>query len=134
MQYPLTFERYQEGLRNGKFLGLKCQNCSTYTFPAQMVCSSCGRSEMDVSEMKGEGTIRSFTVVRVAPEGLEPHYIVAMVELDEGPWATGNLFVQEPGEMNMSLIGRKVRLGSQPYRATSGSEEEARVLAFSLIV
>ena len=134
MQYPLTFEQYQEGLRNGKFMGLKCQNCSTYTFPAQMVCSSCGGRDLNVAEMKGEGTIRSFTVVRVAPEGLEPHYTVAMVELDEGPWVTGNLFVQEPEETNMSLIGRKVRLGSQPFRVAPETEEDMHVLAFKLIV
>ena len=134
MQYPLTFEQYQEGLRNGKFLGLKCRNCNTYTFPAQMVCSSCGRSDMDVSEMKGEGTIRSFTVVRVAPEGLKPHYIVAMVELDEGPWVTGNLLFQEPQETNMSLMGRKVRLGSQPYRAATEPDENMHVLSFNLMV
>ena len=133
MQYPLTFEQYQKGLRNGKFMGLKCRNCSTYTFPAQMVCSNCGGSDLKVAEMKGEGTIRSFTVVRVAPEGLEPYYTVAMVELDEGPWVTGNLFVQGPEETNMSLIGRKVRLGSQPYRAAPGSEEKAQVITFSLI-
>ena len=133
MQYPLTFEQYQEGLRNGKFMGLKCQKCNIYTFPAQMVCSSCGCRDLDAAEMKGEGIIRSFTVVRVAPEGLEPYYTVAMVELDEGPWVTGNLLVPEPEETNMSIIGRKVRLGSQPYRATIGSEEEAYVLTFNLI-
>ena len=133
MQYPLTFEQYQEGLRNGKFLGLKCRNCNAYTFPAQMVCSNCGRSDMDVSAMKGGGTIRSFTLVRVPPEGLEPYYIVAMVELDEGPWVTGNLFVENPDETNMSLIGRKVRLGSRPYQAAPESEEEAYVLTFNLI-
>jgi len=134
MQYPLTIEQYQEGLRNGKFMGLKCQNCNTYTFPAQMVCSNCVHSDLNVAEMKGEGTIRSFTVVRVAPEGLEPYYTVAMVELDEGPWVTGNLFVQESEETNMSLIGRKVRLGSQPYRAAAETDEDMHVLTFNLIV
>ena len=51
----------------------------------------------------------------------------------EGPWVTGNLFVQEPEETNMSLIGRKVRLGSQPYRAAHETDEDMHVLTFNLI-
>ena len=132
MQHPLTFEQYQEGLRSGKFLGLKCKNCREYTFPAQMVCSGCGHSEMDVISMNGEGTIRSYTAIRVAPEGLKPHYVVAMVELDEGPWVTGNLLVQESEEANMSLIGRRVTLDSRPYRVEPPPEKPMHVLAFRL--
>ena len=132
MQYPLTFEQYQDGLRNGKFLGVKCKKCSDYTFPVQMVCSGCGYSEWAVIEMNGEGTLRSYTAIRVAPEGMKPHYIVAMVELDEGPWVTGNLLVRETEETNMSLIGRRVKLGSQPYRVEPQPDGNMHVLTFHL--
>ena len=133
MQYPLTFEQYQEGLRNGKFLGLECRKCKAVTFPSQILCGTCGCTDLNVVEMKGEGTIRSFTVARVAPEGLKPPYIVAMVELDEGPWVTGNLSGQNPDEATMDLIGRKVRLGSRPYAAAPDSDEKPHVLTFKLI-
>ena len=82
--------------------------------------------------MNGEGTIRSYTAIRVAPEGMKPHYIVAMVELDEGPWVTGNLLVQESEETNMRLIGRRVRLGSRPYQVEPKPDENMHVLTFHL--
>ena len=33
MEYPLTFEQYQQGLREGKLMGLHCQSCEAYTVP-----------------------------------------------------------------------------------------------------
>jgi uncharacterized OB-fold protein len=133
MDYTLTFEQYQQGLSNGKFLGLRCENCGTLTFPSQGVCRDCGGKDLEVTEMKGEGTIRTFTVIRVAPEGMKPPYIVAMVELDEGAWAMGNLEDMNPEEAGMSLIGRRVKLGSQVVGKDATSGEDRRVLTFGLI-
>ncbi len=133
MDYTLTFEQYQKGLSNGKFLGLKCEKCGTVTFPSQGVCRECGGHDLKVTEMKGEGTIRTFTVIRVAPEGKKPPYIVTMVELDEGAWSMGNLEDMNPDEADMSLIGRRVKLGSQVVGKDATSGEDRRVLTFRLI-
>jgi uncharacterized OB-fold protein len=133
MDYTLTFEQYQQGLSNGKFLGLRCENCGTLTFPSQGVCRDCGGKDLKVTEMKGEGTIRTFTVIRVAPEGMKPPYIVAMVELDEGAWAMGNLEDVNPDEADMSIIGRRVKLGSQVVGKDATSGEDRRVLIFTLL-
>lgn len=133
MDYALTFEQYQKGLDNGKFLGLRCEKCGTVTFPSQGVCRDCGGKDLEVMEMKGEGTIRTFTVIRVAPEGMKPPYVVAMVELDEGAWSMGNLVGMNPDEAGMGLIGRKVRLGSQVVKGDPNSEEDLRVLTFTLL-
>ena len=133
MNYTLTFEQYQQGLSNGKFLGLRCENCGTATFPSQGVCRDCGGKDLEVLEMKGEGTIRTFTVVRVAPEGMKPPYVVAMVELDEGAWTVGNLVDMNPEEADMSLMGRKVKLGSQVVGKDAASGEDRRVLTFTLL-
>ena len=133
MDYTLTFEQYQQGLSNGKFLGLRCENCGTLTFPSQGVCRDCGGKDLKVTEMKGEGTIRTFTVIRVAPEGMKPPYIVAMVELDEGAWAMGNLEDVNPDEADMGLMGRKVKLGSQVVGQDATSGEDRRVLTFTLL-
>jgi uncharacterized OB-fold protein len=132
MEYKLTFEQYQKGLAEGKFLGLKCGKCDAYTFPPQGVCTECGDQDMEVTEMKGKGTLRNFTVIRVAPEGMKPPYIVAMVELDEGPWATGNLMEMNLEEADMSLIGRKVKLGSRAFKSDPRAEEDSYVLTFML--
>ena len=133
MEYKLTFEQYQQGLNDGKFLGLKCENCGTYIFPSQGVCSDCGSEKLEVTEIKGEGTIQTFTVIRVAPEGMTPPYIVAMVELEEGSWVTGNVVDMNPDEADMSLIGQKVKLGSRVAQEGADSEIDLHALTFSLI-
>jgi uncharacterized OB-fold protein len=84
--------------------------------------------------MKGKGTLRTFTVIRVAPEGMKPPYIVAMVELDEGPWAIGNLVDIAPDEADIGLMGRRVRLGSRLLeQGDTGREPNPHVLSFTLI-
>ncbi|MFH1350856.1 MAG: Zn-ribbon domain-containing OB-fold protein [Pseudomonadota bacterium] len=133
MEYKLTYEQYQQGLRGGKFLGLLCENCGAYTFPAQGVCRNCGGQKLNVAEMKGEGTLRTFTVVRVAPEGMKPPYIIAMVELDEGAWATGRVVDMNPDDADMSLIGKRVRFGTQAAERASDPENIPYFLTFRLL-
>jgi hypothetical protein len=83
--------------------------------------------------MGGEGTIRTFTVIRVAPLGMKPPYVVAMVQLDEGAYVTGNLVGITPDDASMDLIGKKIRLGSKTIPDDVHPEEERRVLTFELI-
>ena len=82
--------------------------------------------------MSGKGTIRTFTVVRVAPEGKIPPYVVAMVELDEGPWVMGNIINIDPNEASMSLIGEKVNLGSQVVEGDVYSIGDTHVITFTI--
>ncbi|MCP4666821.1 MAG: Zn-ribbon domain-containing OB-fold protein, partial [Deltaproteobacteria bacterium] len=131
---PLGFEQYQQGLGKGRFLGLKCDACGGYTFPPRGVCGDCGGWALKKAEMKGKGTLRSFTVIRVAPEGMKPPYIVALVELDEGPWAVGNLVDMNLDEADMGLMGRRVRLGSRDVKQEApGDGPHPQILCFTLI-
>jgi uncharacterized OB-fold protein len=89
---------------------------------------------MEVVELKGEGTLRTFTVIRVAPEGMKAPYIVAMVELNEGPWAVGNLVNLDPNDADIGLMGKKVKLESQTLDAPTGSDDPpVHVLTATLI-
>jgi uncharacterized OB-fold protein len=132
MEYPLTFEQYRQGLSEGKLLGLHCQSCGAYTVPPQGVCRNCQGQNLFPAEVKGEGLIRTFTVIRVAPEGKQPPYVLTLVELEQGPWVLGLLMGRDPEKTDMGLIGKKVRLGPHPV---NGSPEpgEVQVLEFNLI-
>ena len=133
METKITYEQYQGNLEQGKFIGLKCKGCEAVTFPPMSVCRGCSSPDCDVTELKGEGTLRTFTVIRVAPEGMKPPYIVAMAELDEGPWVLGNLVGINPDEADMGLMGKRVRLGSQTVRGDVYSLGDSRVLTFDLL-
>lgn len=90
MGYPLTYREFYESLKKGLLLALKCKSCGLLTTPPKICCAECGSTELEVVQLSGMGKIKTFTIIRVAPEGFEPPYIVAMVELDEalGLWET----------------------------------------------
>ena len=68
--------------------------------------------KMALKKFGKKGTVKTFTVSHVAPEGLKHPYIIAMVELDEGPWLMGNIIDVDPEKANMDLIGKAVSVGS----------------------
>ncbi len=133
MEYKLTFEDYNEALKEDRLLGLKCQSCGAITVPPKMVCQGCAGSELDITELKGTGKIRTFTTVFVAAEGREDEvpYIIVLVELDEGPWIMGNLDGIEPAKATMEIIGRKVKMGHKIFSGDKYSAGDAAGPLFS---
>ena len=129
-KYPLTYNEFRQGLSEGKLLGLKCHACGTYNLPPNGVCTSCGSSDVEVNSFAKKGTIRTFIVIRVAPEGFDPPFIVAMVELEDGPWLVGNVIGVEPENADMELIGKDVAIGYKSLPPIEG-EESAERIAFT---
>ena len=113
MEYKLSFQEYNEALKQNKLLGLKCRACGKITVPPKMVCRNCASPDLEVLELKGTGKIQTFTTCNVAPEGRENEvpYTILMVELDEGPWIMGNLTGIDPDKATVEeLIGKRVRM------------------------
>ena len=133
MEYRLAYREYAEELKRGKLLGLKCNKCGAYTAPPKKVCMQCASEDLDIAELSGKGTIRTFTVVRVPPEGFEAPYIVAVAELDEGPWLMGNIIDIEIDQATLDLIGKRVRVGSKTARGDKFSCGEVEVPTFTLV-
>ncbi len=114
MEAKLTFKEYNENLKQGRLSGLKCSGCGEVSAQPRLICAKCGGSLLETFELKGSGAIQTFTVNYVAAEGRESEvpYIVAIVELDEGPWIMGNIVGIKPEEATMDIMGRKVQMES----------------------
>ncbi|MDD4859177.1 MAG: Zn-ribbon domain-containing OB-fold protein [Dehalococcoidales bacterium] len=112
MEYKLTFKEYNEALKTGKLLGLKCKDCGSITAPPKMVCRKCGSAELEIVPLKGAGKIRTFSTINVAAEGREAEcpYVIVMVEMEEGPWLLGSIAGVEPLKATMDIIGKKVKM------------------------
>lgn len=112
MEARLFFKEYNENLRQGRLSGLKCNGCGELSAQPRLVCAKCGGQDLEAVELKGGGTIQTFTVNYVAAEGRESEapYIVAIVELDDGPWVMGNITGLKPEEATMDIMGRKVSM------------------------
>ena len=77
----------------GRILIQRCPACGHRQFYPRGLCTSCG-SDPDWEEASGRGTVHTFTVIR--QQGArsfrdETPYVVAMIELDEGPRMMGNV-------------------------------------------
>ncbi len=132
MEYPVTYEMYQEFLRQGKFIGLKCNGCGSIIFPPQAICKDCGGKDLANTPIGNTGHIRTFTVIRVPPEGFQPNYVVVMVELDGGAWVVGRLMDIDPDRAGFDIIGKKVEMEPISINFSGRPDEETYILGFRL--
>jgi uncharacterized OB-fold protein len=135
MEQKLYFKDYNEALKQNKVLGLKCKACGALTVPPKMACRQCASLDMEVVDVKTNGTIRTFTSVFVGAEGRESEvpYIIVIVELEEGPWLMGNLDGVDPKTASMELIGKKVRMGNKIFAGDKYSAGEATRPVFTIL-
>jgi hypothetical protein len=114
--YKLPHKEFNEALKSGKLMGFKCNSCGAYTCPPKINCNECASMDMVVVEFKGRAEIKSYTIIRVSPEGFEGvvPYIVALAQLEEGPNLVGNLVGVDPDKVTDEIIGKKVKIGCKP--------------------
>jgi uncharacterized OB-fold protein len=90
-------------------IGNKCNTCGTYYFPPRPVCPTCRRKgDLEEYQYKGLGKIYTFAIVRQAPEDFKRQvpYVIAQVELDEGPRLTAQIVNVDPEAV---FVGMNVR-------------------------
>ena len=89
-----TTEAFWAATAADRFLLQRCRACGEAQFYPKTTCTTCGSDSLDWEAASGRGTLHTFTVARRAThpafEGAEP-YVVAIVELAEGPRVTGNI-------------------------------------------
>ena len=89
-----TTEAFWAATAEHRFLLQRCTSCSAAQFYPKATCTTCGSCELAWEPASGRGTLHTFTVARRAThpafEGAEP-YVVAIIELAEGPRVTSNL-------------------------------------------
>jgi uncharacterized OB-fold protein len=89
---------YWTALHEGKLLVQKCQDCGEFQLYPRDRCLAC-RGPVAFVEASGRGTIYSFTVIRqnyARPFRDWIPYVVALVELEEGPRLMTNLIDCDP--------------------------------------
>lgn len=73
------------GGEQASLLGTRCPECNQSFFPPKKVCPSCFVACEERVKMGRRGSVFSYTVVRTAVQGIEAPYVLAFVDLDEGP-------------------------------------------------
>ena len=101
---PMTYPFWEAAERH-ELLIQHCPQCNSYQFYPRPFCLSCNASNIEWEEVNGSATIYSITTVQIqiAPQ-FNPPYVVAVIELDEGPRMLTNI------EGNKPAIGDRVKL------------------------
>ncbi len=96
---------YWEAARRGELRIQECPACGHRQFYPRLLCTECGGTP-EWMAASGRGTVHTFTVVRknLAPpfDRLTP-YVVAVVELDEGPRMMGNVTHCDPDRVRIGM-------------------------------
>jgi uncharacterized OB-fold protein len=111
----ITARVFFEKARAGQLTAIRCGSCGELAMPPKELCPACHAHQWQPVALAGDGTIASFTVIRVAPRahaGAVP-YAVAVVRLKEGVAILGRL-VDMP--LDKLAVGLPVRF--RPLIAT----------------
>lgn len=77
---------YWQGCRAGELRLQQCNDCQQIQFYPRIMCSQCQHRSLNWVVASGRGEIASFTVVRRGvSEAYPTPYIVALIDLEEGP-------------------------------------------------
>jgi uncharacterized OB-fold protein len=82
----ITLRHFFERARDGELTAIRCEKCGALAVPPKEFCGSCQQRAWKPVTLTGEGTIASFTVIRVAPRAhaADVPYAIAAVQLEEG--------------------------------------------------
>jgi uncharacterized protein len=71
-------------LTEGYLVGAICGSCDTITFPKRVVCPNCMKDDsMGEIPLRKRGTLYSFSINQMAPEGFQAPYVTGKIDLPE---------------------------------------------------
>lgn len=87
----------------------RCTTCGHVNFPPRLICPKCRGKKFEIVGLKEEGTILTYTIIRVAADKFSKQipFAVGIVELDDGVRLTTQI---ADADLEKLQIGQKVRL------------------------
>lgn len=101
---------YWQGCRESKLLLQRCEACGRHQFYPRVICTACSNARLAWVAGSGRGRVKSFTVIRRAVSAAyeaDVPYVVALIELAEGPTLMSNIVDAPPENVR---IGAPVRV------------------------
>ena len=102
---PEFHRPFWEGLKARRLTVQKCHNGHLRFIPTE-ICGKCGSEEWTWEPMSGRGKVYTYTVIRRGPTPAyqkDAPYVIAHVELEEGPRMISNLIGCAPGQVRIGM-------------------------------
>jgi hypothetical protein len=97
---------YWEALREHRLVLPSCKACGHCWFPPTLLCPNCNAADVEWRESSGRGKVFTYVVFhRVYHRGFagEVPYVVALIELDEGPRLLSNIVGIPPEQVTCDM-------------------------------
>ncbi|MEH6581221.1 MAG: Zn-ribbon domain-containing OB-fold protein [Halioglobus sp.] len=106
---------FWDGCRSGELRMQHCDDCDRFQFYPRIFCTHCGGNKLSWRAVSGGGRIASYTVVRrgISSAYTAP-YVVALIDLEEGPRMMSNVVDCDPDTV---VVGAAVDVQFEPWGA-----------------
>jgi uncharacterized OB-fold protein len=106
---PVTPETkpFWDATAEGRLVLPRCRPCGTVIWYPRAICPACHAMDVEWIDATGRGTIYSFTVIRRSGYAGGRDYVLAYVELAEGPKIMTNIVDYAPEDL---VCGRAVEV------------------------
>lgn len=96
---------FWEGTARGELRLRRCTSCGTVAWPPRTFCPACSATDPVWFAAAGTGEVYTFTVVRKAQGAWRdaPPYVIAYVQLAEGPRIMTNIVDCDPESVHIGL-------------------------------
>lgn len=130
MSEETTIKNYFALINEGKLCAAQCSSCNELALPPRLFCPNCNSKTTNWTELSGEGTLRSFTVIHIAGTTYadDVPYIVAIVELKEGPSVCARLVGVDPLKPEEIHVGDAVRADFEEIPGPTPEEKAMRLI------
>lgn len=109
----MTIREFFDGVRAGRLTVQRCAGCGALAVPPKAICEACEATAWARAPLGGDGTVASFTVIRVPPARLaaEAPYAIVVARMAEGVSLLGR-FAGAP--LDALRVGLPVRFVPPP--------------------
>lgn len=108
-----TSAPYWQGCQQGELRLQQCGACQQFQFYPRIMCSRCQHQALGWKVASGRGRIASYTVVRRGvSEAYPTPYIVALIDLEEGPRMMSHIVGVDAESV---VVGDHVRVGFEKW-------------------
>lgn len=96
---------FWEGTRAGELRLQRCEACGEHVFYPRIRCPHCGSDRLEWHKVSGRGSLYSYVISHIAAPGWsgDVPYVIAIVELAEGPRMMSNLVGVDPTPESLPL-------------------------------
>jgi hypothetical protein len=78
-------EEFWRGCAKGELRMQRCRECAELNWFPRGICVVCSSTELAWEKLSGRATVYSYSLVSRPPNDTLPQYVLALVDLDEGP-------------------------------------------------